>query len=112
MKQVYLTGITTTGTPHLGNYAGAIRPAIAASQRSDTENFYFLADLHALIKSHDPVAVQQSRLEIAAAWIALGLDTDRAVFYCQSDIPEIPALTWLLTCQTCLLYTSPSPRDS
>ncbi len=100
MKQVYLTGITTTGTPHLGNYAGAIRPAIAASQRSDTENFYFLADLHALIKSQDPIAVQQSRLEIAAAWIALGLDTDRAVFYCQSDIPEIPALTWLLTCQT------------
>lgn len=99
MKQVYLTGITTTGTPHLGNYAGAIRPAIAASQRSDTENFYFLADLHALIKSHDPKAVQQSRLEIAAAWIALGLDTDKAVFYCQSDIPEIPALTWLLTCQ-------------
>lgn len=100
MKQVYLTGITTTGTPHLGNYAGAIRPAIAASQRSDTENYYFLADLHALIKSQDPAAVKQSRLEIAAAWVALGLDTNRAVFYCQSDIPEIPALTWLLTCQT------------
>ncbi len=100
MKQVYLTGITTTGTPHLGNYAGAIRPAIAASQRSDTENFYFLADLHALIKSNDPASVAQSRLEIAAAWIALGLDTDKAVFYSQSDIPEIPALTWLLTCQT------------
>ena len=100
MKQVYLTGITTTGTPHLGNYAGAIKPAIKASRREGTENFYFLADLHALIKSHDPQAVQQSRLEIAAAWIALGLDTDKAVFYCQSDIPEIPALTWLLTCQT------------
>ncbi len=100
MKQVYLTGITTTGTPHLGNYAGAIKPAIKASQRADTENYYFLADLHALIKSYDPEAVQQSRLEIAAAWIALGLDTDKAVFYCQSDIPEIPALTWLLTCQT------------
>jgi tryptophanyl-tRNA synthetase len=100
MKQVYLTGITTTGTPHLGNYVGAIKPAIDASQRSDTENFYFLADLHALIKSTDPEAVQRSRLEIAASWIALGLDTDKAVFYCQSDIPEIPALTWLLTCQT------------
>lgn len=100
MKQVYLTGITTTGTPHLGNYAGAIKPAIDASKRADTENYYFLADLHALIKSHDPAAVQQSRLEIAATWIALGLDTDKAVFYCQSDIPEIPALTWLLTCQT------------
>ncbi|OED37052.1 tryptophan--tRNA ligase [Chromatiales bacterium (ex Bugula neritina AB1)] len=100
MKEVFLTGITTTGTPHLGNYAGAIKPAIEASRRSDTENFYFLADLHALIKSTDPVAVQQSRLEIAAAWLALGLDSDTAVFYCQSDIPEIPALTWLLTCQT------------
>ncbi len=100
MKEVFLTGITTTGTPHLGNYAGAIKPAIEASKRSDTENFYFLADLHALIKSNDPDAVQQSRLEIAAAWLALGLDADKAVFYCQSDIPEIPALTWLLTCQT------------
>lgn len=100
MKQVYLTGITTTGTPHLGNYAGAIRPAIKASQRTDTENFYFLADLHALIKSHDAKAVEKSRMEVAAAWLALGLDSEKAVFYCQSDIPEIPALTWLLTCYT------------
>lgn len=100
MKKVYLTGITTTGTPHLGNYAGAIKPAIQASQRSDTENYYFLADLHALIKTSDATAVAQSRIEIAAAWLALGLDADRAVFYRQSDIPEIPALTWLLTCVT------------
>lgn len=100
MKQVYLTGITTTGTPHLGNYAGAIRPAVEASQQTDTDNFYFLADLHALIKSQDANAVAQSRREIAAAWLALGLNTSNAVFYCQSDIPEIPALTWLLTCHT------------
>ena len=100
MKQVYLTGITTTGTPHLGNYAGAIRPAVEASHRTDIENFYFLADLHALIKSQDARAVEQSRMEIAAAWLALGLDTRNAFFYCQSDIPEIPALTWLLTCNT------------
>ena len=100
MKQVYLTGITTTGTPHLGNFAGAIGPAVKASQRTDTENFYFLADLHALIKSQDAKAVEQSRREIASAWLALGLDTNNAVFYCQSDIPEIPALTWLLTCHT------------
>ncbi len=99
MNQVYLTGITTTGTPHLGNYAGAIRPAIEASQKSGTEHFYFLADLHALIKGISPEEVRQSRMEIAAAWLALGLDTDRAVFYCQSDIPEIPALAWLLSCQ-------------
>ncbi len=100
MKKVYLTGITTTGTPHLGNYAGAIKPAIEASKREDTENYYFLADLHALIKSQEPAAVAQSRIEIAAAWLALGLDADKAVFYRQSDIPEIPALTWLLTCVT------------
>ncbi|MGB0865200.1 MAG: tryptophan--tRNA ligase [Granulosicoccaceae bacterium] len=99
-KQRFLTGITTTGTPHLGNYVGAIRPAIEASRRDDTENFYFLADYHALIKCHDPAQVMQSRLEIAATWLALGLDPERAVFYRQSDIPEIMELTWLLTCMT------------
>jgi tryptophanyl-tRNA synthetase len=95
-----LTGITTTGTPHLGNYVGAIRPAIAASRRDDVESFYFLADYHALIKCEDPARIARSRLEIAATWLALGLDTDRAFFYRQSDITEIPELTWLLTCVT------------
>ena len=95
-----LTGITTTGSPHLGNYVGAIRPAIDASRRPDVESFYFLADYHALVKCEDPARVAQSRLEIAATWLALGLDTDRAFFYRQSDIPEIPELTWLLTCVT------------
>ncbi|MEZ5461138.1 tryptophan--tRNA ligase [Dokdonella sp.] len=95
-----LTGITTTGTPHLGNYVGAIRPAIEASQRADVESFYFLADYHALIKCEDPARIAQSRLEIAATWLALGLDTERAFFYRQSDITEIPELTWLLTCVT------------
>ncbi|MDE3738463.1 MULTISPECIES: tryptophan--tRNA ligase [Pseudomonas] len=93
-----LTGITTTGTPHLGNYAGAIRPAIVASRASDVDSFYFLADYHALIKCDDPVRIQRSRLEIAATWLACGLDTNKATFYRQSDIPEIPELTWLLTC--------------
>ena len=97
-KQRVLTGITTTGTPHLGNYVGAIRPAIAASRSTDTESFYFLADYHALIKCQDPAAVQQSTREIAATWLALGLDTSSAVFYRQSDIAEITELTWLLTC--------------
>ncbi|MGP0171955.1 tryptophan--tRNA ligase [Pseudomonas sp. NCHU5208] len=95
-----LTGITTTGTPHLGNYAGAIRPAIAASRDPQMDSFYFLADYHALIKCDDPARIQRSRLEIAATWLALGLDTDRATFYRQSDIPEIPELCWLLTCVT------------
>ena len=95
-----LTGITTTGTPHLGNYVGAIRPAIAASRRADVESFYFLADYHALVKCDDPARVQQSTLEIAASWLACGLDPDKVFFYRQSDIPEIPELTWLLTCVT------------
>jgi len=97
-KQRVLTGITTTGTPHLGNYVGAIRPAIAASERADVQSFYFLADFHALIKCHDPVLVHQSTREIAATWLALGLDTDNAIFYRQSDVPEIPELCWMLTC--------------
>jgi tryptophanyl-tRNA synthetase len=93
-----LTGITTSGTPHLGNYAGAIRPAIAASLKPDTESFYFLADYHALIKTADPARVQRSTLEIAAAWLAAGLNPGKVWFYRQSDIPQIPELTWLLTC--------------
>ncbi len=93
-----LTGITTSGTPHLGNYVGAIRPAIEASRRPDVESFYFLADYHALIKCQDPAAVRESSKEIAASWLALGLDTDNSLFYRQSDIPEIPELTWILTC--------------
>src|SRR5690348_7836648 len=95
-----LTGITTTGTPHLGNYAGAIRPAIAASRRDDVDAFFFMADYHALIKSDDPARIARSRLEIAASWLACGLDPERVTFYRQSDIPEIPELTWLLTCVT------------
>lgn len=95
-----LTGITTTGTPHLGNYVGAIKPAITASRDADTESFYFLADYHSLVKCFEPERLQQSTLAIAATWLALGLDTDKAVFYRQSDVPEIPELTWLLTCMT------------
>ena len=95
-----LTGITTTGTPHLGNYAGAIRPAIAASRDPGVESFFFLADYHALIKSEDPQRIARSRLEIAATWLACGLDPQRVTFYRQSDIVEIPQLTWLLTCVT------------
>ncbi len=93
-----LTGITTSGTPHLGNYVGAIRPAIAASRSSGVESFYFLADYHALVKVQEPARIQRSTLEIAAAWLACGLDPDKVWFYRQSDIPEIPELTWLLTC--------------
>ena len=93
-----LTGITTTGTPHLGNYVGAIRPAIASSQKDDVDAYLFLADYHALIKSQDPDLVAQSSREIAATWLALGLDHEKAHFYRQSDIPEITELSWILTC--------------
>ncbi len=95
-----LTGITTTGTPHLGNYVGAIRPAVTASLNPGTESFYFLADYHALIKCDEPARIQRSTLEIAASWLAAGLDPARVFFYRQSDIPEIPELTWLLACVT------------
>lgn len=93
-----LTGITTTGTPHLGNYVGAIRPAILASRDPAADSFLFLADYHALIKCDDPARIARSRLEIAATWLAAGLDPERVVFYRQSDVPEITELTWLLTC--------------
>ena len=93
-----LTGITTSGTPHLGNYVGAIRPAVAASRDPGTESFYFLADYHALIKVQEPARVQRSTLEIAAAWLACGLDPDKVWFYRQSDVPETTELTWLLAC--------------
>ena len=93
-----LTGITPSGTPHLGNYVGAIRPAIAASRAADTESFYFLADLHSLIKAQDPDRTQRSTLEIAASWLACGLEPDKVWFYRQSDVPETNELMWLLTC--------------
>jgi tryptophanyl-tRNA synthetase len=95
-----LTGITTSGTPHLGNYVGSIRPSVRASLADDVQSFYFLADYHALIKIGDPARVQRSTLEIAASWLAAGVDPERVTFYRQSDIPEIPELTWLLTCVT------------
>jgi len=93
-----LTGITTSGTPHLGNYVGAVRPAIAASRAPGAESFYFLADLHSLIKAQDPARTQRSTLEIAATWLACGLDPDKVWFYRQSDIPETNELNWFLTC--------------
>ena len=100
MTDTVLTGITTTGTPHLGNYVGAIRPAITASQDAATNSFYFLADYHALVKNQDPERLRQSSLEGAATWLALGLNTDEATFYRQSDIPEIPELMWIISSLT------------
>lgn len=100
MSSRVLTGITTTGTLHLGNYVGAIRPAVAASRAPGVESFFFMADFHALIKCDEPDRIARSSRAIAATWLAAGLDPERVVFYRQSDIPEIPELTWLLTCVT------------
>ncbi len=99
-KTRFLTGITTSGTPHLGNYVGSIRPAVQASLAQNVESFYFLADYHALIKIDDPARIQRSTLEIAASWLAAGLNPEQVTFYRQSDIPEIPELSWFLTCVT------------
>ena len=99
-KTKVLTGICTTGTPHIGNYVGAIKPAIEESWRDDIASYYFLADFHALIKGRDPKAIHQSTLEIAATFLAFGLDTDRVNFYRQSDVPEIAELNWILSCMT------------
>ena len=100
MNTRVLTGITTSGTPHLGNYVGAIRPAIQASLEKNVDAFFFLADYHALIKCEDAERIARSRLEIAATWLAAGLNPERVTFYRQSDVPEIPELCWMLTCVT------------
>ncbi len=92
-----LTGIKTTGTPHIGNYVGAIKPAIAASESAGAKAFFFLADYHSL---GDPALTAQTTLEIAATWLAAGLDSEKVVFYRQSDVPEITELTWILMCMT------------
>jgi len=97
-RKTVLTGISTTGTPHLGNYVGAIKPAIQSSLADHVSSYLFLADFHALIKCGEPEVVQRSTLEIAATWLALGLDPGRVVFYRQSDVPEISELTWILNC--------------
>ncbi|RTQ33365.1 tryptophan--tRNA ligase [Variovorax sp. NFACC27] len=95
-----LTGITPSGTPHLGNYVGSIRHSVRQSVAPGVQSFFFLADYHALIKVQEPALIQRSTLEIAASWLACGLDPEKVTFYRQSDIVEIPELTWFLTCVT------------
>ena len=90
-----LTGITTNGAPHLGNYIGAMRPAIELSKKS--KSFIFLADYHSLIKQQDPKLTHESTLSIAAAWIACGLDLKNTIFYRQSSVPQIMELNWILS---------------
>src|SRR5690606_886189 len=91
-----LTGIQATGTPHLGNILGAISPAIQMSNSSQEESFIFIADLHALTQIKDAETLKQNTYEVAACWLALGLDTDKATFYRQSDVSQVSELMWYL----------------
>ncbi len=93
-----LTGIQSTGTPHLGNVLGAIRPAIAMAEAAQGSSYLFIADLHALTQVKDPVVMRENTDRVAAAWLACGLDPERTVFYRQSDVPEVTELAWYLSC--------------
>lgn len=97
-RQVSLTGIKTTGDPHVGNLVGAIRPALELTSRY--ESMYFLADYHALTTVRDPQEMAQSSRSVAATWLAAGLDPRQSVIYRQSDLPEVFELTWVLSCLT------------
>ena len=97
-KKRVLTGVTTTGIPHLGNYVGAIRPAIRASEDENAESFLFLADYHGLIKCRDPQVIHESTQAVAATWLACGLNPERTIFYRQSDVPQTTELSWYLSC--------------
>ncbi len=97
-QEVILTGIKPTGMPHLGNLVGAIQPSVDLSHKKDTEAFYFIADYHALTGLKNAKELSQFSREIAAAWIALGLDPEQVVLYRQSDIPEVFELSWILAC--------------
>ena len=99
MKKRILTGITTTGTPHVGNYLGAIKPSLELAEEN-SESFFFLADYHALIKTQNTIDIRASVKDVALAWLSSGLDTDKSYFYKQSDIKEITELSWILTCIT------------
>lgn len=93
-----LTGIQSTGTPHLGNILGAILPAIEMANNPKNESFLFIADLHSLTQIKDPKVLQNSTYSTAAAWLAFGLDINKTVFYRQSDVPQVTELTWYLSC--------------
>ena len=99
MKRI-LTGIKPTGSPHIGNYLGAIRPAIELANLPDTTAMYFIADYHALTSVHDGKTMDHLTREVAATWIAFGLDPDKTLFYRQSDVPETFELSWILACFT------------
>ena len=93
-----LTGIQSTGTPHLGNILGAILPAIAMSKNETNDSFLFIADMHSLTQIKEPEVLRHNTYSTAAAWLAFGLDIEKTIFYRQSDVPQVTELTWYLTC--------------
>ncbi len=93
-----LTGVQSTGTPHLGNLLGAIIPAINMANQPDNDSFIFIADLHSLTQIKDAETLRQNTYSVAATWLACGLDIERSVFYRQSDIPQVTELSWYLSC--------------
>lgn len=99
-KKVCLTGVKPTGMPHLGNYIGAIKPAIEMANSGEFESYYFIADYHSLVGVHDPKLLRSYIYEVAAAWLAMGLDPKKVTLYKQSDIPEILELHWMASCFT------------
>lgn len=99
-KKTILTGVKSSGHPHLGNYVGAIKPALELTKNPDHKGLLFIADYHSLTTVHDKKALQQSTLEVAATWLACGLDPSNVVLFRQSDIPELFELTWVLSCFT------------
>jgi tryptophanyl-tRNA synthetase len=95
-----LTGIQSTGRPHLGNLLGAILPAIELSKNPANDSLYFIADLHSLTTVRDPELLRANTYAVAAAWLACGFDTEKNLFYRQSDVPQVTELTWYLSCFT------------
>ena len=95
-----LTGIQSTGRPHLGNLLGAILPAIELSKNPANDSLYFIADLHSLTTVRDPDLLRANTYAVAAAWLACGFDTEKNLFYRQSDVPQVTELTWYLSCFT------------
>ena len=93
-----LTGVQSTGTPHLGNLLGAIMPAIEMANQPDNDSFIFIADLHSLTQIKDSETLRKNTYSVAATWLACGLDIERSVFYRQSDIPQVTELSWYLSC--------------
>ncbi|MDA9359211.1 tryptophan--tRNA ligase [Flavobacteriaceae bacterium] len=93
-----LTGVQSTGTPHLGNLLGAVLPAIAMADQPKNESFLFIADLHSLTQIKDGALLREHTFNTAAAWLACGLDTDKTVFYRQSDVSQVTELSWYLSC--------------